>query len=135
MDTFEIINQLGELKKKKKRYQLKSELQIIFKQLLAPTFRTSGIIPFFPSTKLHRYRTPRFAISCHHKIMSASPQADTYANTTVRLTANTSASHISVMIYPHSSKFKIPATIQLSQPKMKYTSLKLVNQDITQFTF
>jgi hypothetical protein len=63
--------------------------KLYLKKLLVPTFRTSGIIPFLPSTKLHRYRTPRFAISCHHKIMSAPPRADTYAKTTARLTAST----------------------------------------------
>ena len=56
-------------------------LKVNYKLYLKPqvqTFRTSGIIPFLPSTKLQRYRTPRFAISCHQKIMSAPAQEDTY---------------------------------------------------------
>ena len=86
MDTFEVLTilraqttpppYLPPLSKKRDM-----TLKVNYKLYLKPqvqTFRTSGIIPFLPSTKLQRYRTPRFAISCHQKIMSEPPQEDTY---------------------------------------------------------
>jgi hypothetical protein len=42
--------------------------------MLYPTSRALGIFAFLPPTKLHKYITPIFAISCHHKIGSVHQQ-------------------------------------------------------------